>query len=69
MKLTGAKYLDANDYNRLVVKNLYEDLRIIANGKVKSETLKSDFPITKDLKKMPKDEAILELVDYFLRYW
>lgn len=53
MKITGAKYLDANDYNRLVIKCLYEDLKVIVNGNIisKDETLKSDFPFTKDLKK------------------
>ena len=70
MKFSGAKYLDANDYNRLVIKNLYEELRVIVNGNVisKDETLKSNFPFTKDLKKMNEDEVITQLVDYFLRY-
>ena len=69
MKLTGAKYLDANDYSRLVIKNLYEELKVNASGSItKDKTLKSDFPFTKDLKKMTKDEAITQLVDYFLRY-
>lgn len=68
MKLTGAKYLDANDYNRLVIKNLYEDLKVNVSGTIESETLKSDFPFSKDLRNMSEDEAITQLVDYFLRY-
>ena len=68
MKLTGAKYLDANDYEKLVIRNYNEDLKVNVEGKVRCKTLKADFPFTKDLRKKAEDEAITQLVDYFLRY-
>lgn len=68
MKLIGAKYLDANDYEKLVIRNYNEDLKVNVEGKVRCKTLKADFPFTKDLRTKDEDDTVVELVDYFLRY-
>ena len=65
MKLTGAKYLDANDYEKLVIRNYNEDLKVNVEGKVRCKTLKADFPFTKDLR---KDADVLMMPIYMLPF-
>lgn len=67
MKLKGIKYLDANDYDRIIMRNIYDDLTITITGDVNYETIKDKHPFSKSIDRTNEDNAILEIVSYFLR--
>lgn len=67
MEINGVKYLDANDYYRIVITE-EEDLKINVNGKILYPIGKLENSISGILKDKTNPEVISYIVDYFLNY-
>lgn len=67
MKINGVKYLDANNFDKLIIREKKDDINIKATSNCSYETDKSKYPISKELRTMNIDDAKFEVIDYFLR--
>lgn len=65
MKIVGQKYLNRNDYSTITIGK--DKITIL--GKDSYPTIKGDgTSITDEIKNLPLNEQVGEVVDYFLRY-
>ena len=67
MELRGLKYIDANDYYSLMIRDTEKGLKVNAQGDMKYQTIKSSFPISLELDRNDEEKTKNELVSYFLR--
>lgn len=67
MKINGVKYLDANNFDKLIIREKKDDINIKATSNCAYETDKLKYPISKELRTMNSDDAKFEVIDYFLR--
>ena len=67
MKIEGKKYLDKNNYNRIIMDLLNTEYNVKIKCSKDYNTIKSDTPFSDELKKLTDDEKIVEIVEYFLR--
>lgn len=66
--IKGKRNLDANDYERMVIRHQGEDYQAIIKGKTKYKKLTTRSKISEELKGKTDDEKLLMLVKYFLDY-
>ena len=67
MKLEGKKYLDKNNYNRIIMDLLNDEYSVKVKCSKDYSTIKSDTPFSDELKNLTDSEKIVEIVEYFLR--
>lgn len=67
MELNGVRYLDANDYYRIVITE-EEDLKIDTNGKMPYKSCIEQNNFSKSLSGKTNYEVINYIVNYFLNY-
>ena len=66
MKIDGVKYLDANNFDRIIIRDK-KGLNVKVNSKLDYVTEKSSNPFSKELKESNDINSILKIVNYFLR--
>lgn len=65
MKIKGLKYLNANNYNKIII----HDLNVTVYGNdINYPTIKSEETISDELKKLADEEKIQIIIDYYLSY-
>lgn len=67
MELNGVRYLDANDYYRIVITE-EDDLKVDVNGKILYKGCIEQNSFSKSLSSKTNYEAINYIVNYFLNY-
>jgi len=67
MKIEGQKYLDKNNYSRIVIDLLGSEYITKVKCKKDYATIKEDHSFTDEIKNLNNDEKVIEIVDYFLR--
>ena len=68
VKINGEKYLNANNYKRIMIREEEEGYKIDITPLDKEfKTIPNYYKLTDDLKKMSSEEQIIEIVDNFLR--
>lgn len=66
--LKGKRNLDANDYERMVIRKKDKDYQVVIKSKTAYPKLENGYKISEELKDKTDNEKLQILVEYFLRY-
>lgn len=66
--LNGRKYLDANDYKKISITETNDKFSIKVTGEDKKDINYAKGQIGEEIKSLSDEEAILYIIDYYLRY-
>ena len=67
MKIDGQKYLDKNNYNKIVMNLLGSEYKVSVKCEKDYETEKNNYSFTDDLIDLSDNEKVIQIVEYFLR--
>ena len=67
MRINGAKYLNNNWYETIMIRNMDNGIQVDVKSKTKPETIKNEFSFTQELKDLTDKDRISEIIRYFLR--
>ena len=67
MKIEGKKYLDKNNYNKIVIDLLGKEYSVKVKCSKDYNCIDSDYLFTDELNNLNDNEKVIEIVEYFLR--